>query len=73
MDILLLGRTLYLIDHVIKKLSIAFCSPLCWTICPSYVVRAVEARVKPEVKFHKGLVEVMPHQLIYLIISLSLP
>lgn len=71
MDILLLGRTLYLIDHVIKKLSIAFCSPLCWTICPSYVVRA--APVELEVKFHKGFVEVMPHHVIYLIISLSLP
>lgn len=75
MDILLLGRTLHLIDHVIKKLHITFCfsSPLCRTICPSYVVKAVEAAVEAGVKFHKGLVEVVPHQIIYLIIYLSLP
>ena len=75
MDILLLGRTLHLIDHVIKKLLITFCfhSPLCRTICPSYVVKALETPMEPGMKFHKSLVEVLPHYAIYFIIYLSLP
>lgn len=73
MDILLLGRTLHLIDRVIKELSITFCSPVCRTKFPSHVVKAVEPPAEPEVKFHKGLVEVMLYHVIYLVISLSLP